>query len=252
MQGNFGFERPEDKDLEISLYDVIKYYREDIAKPISRLFYACGLKDQEKAAKTEFLNSIASSIKSIRAEGKRITGFMLVKGSYIIHFLESDSATIYEYLRKLQKDSKLPKTPYERINVLALNEEIAEDTFPDWEMDEVFQTGQVIPEGDRPDDQMLEKVWNVYSGFIKTGLKLKEKHRRDEKVSKQAWKELTSEISFGNDEISIMLSPKYMNIDDYLAIYESDLEIVLDDELAFPQPPRMSKILEYYDNGTFK
>jgi hypothetical protein len=249
-QGDDGQLEFEDKDLEVSLYDLIRYYREEVGQPLARLFYSASFKEMEKGPRQDFINSIASSVKSLRTDGKRVTGFLQIRGNYLIHILEAENQVLYDFLKNLHTETKAPKTPYERVNVLLLSEELAEECFPDWEYDDVFQSGAISTEFDKT-DAMLDKIWNVYSGLCKVGIKLRDKLKRDNKLSKQVWRELTSEVPISNEDLSIMLHPGYLGLDDYVRIYESDLDIVLDDELSYPQPPKLSKILEFFDSGTY-
>lgn len=46
----------------------------------------------------------------------------------------------------------------------------------------------------------------------------------------------------------MMVSPRFMNLDDYYKLYLEDLEIELDSELQYPQHPTLLDTLEYKDN----
>ena len=77
------------------LYQLIKQKREEELIPIARLLLAIQVSE-----KAEFEEDTRSWIRRTEEEYKtELTGFMLVKGVFIVHLLEGESEMLNEYLK---------------------------------------------------------------------------------------------------------------------------------------------------------
>jgi hypothetical protein len=73
--------------------------------------------------------------------------------------------------------------------------------------------------------------------------------QKERSATKQVWREHASNIALNYDDLAMFMSKRTLSIAEYMNTYIEDLDIVLDDELSFPQPPSKSKYLEYFDEG---
>ena len=57
------------------------------------------------------------------------------------------------------------------------------------------------------------------------------------------WSEIAGEAKLPNEDLFMLISKRFMNIQEYLNLYVEDLDLVLEDEISFPQPPPKSRYL---------
>lgn len=239
-----------DAEERVDLYTIVREMREveHGQTRVSRLFYAAQLNEFEKN-KVDLEAAFTNwSSKYLEDETVKITGFMLIRGSFCFHLLESDSKVLNEYLKYLHAETKQKNSVYLGIYVLAFNEENPYRQYDEWGSYNSLTTGVVITKPEKSDQEMQDRIWAIYKMFCQAGARLKEKEKNVKKKSENRWKEASDEIALSNEDISIMVASRFMNLDDYYKLYLEDLEIELDSELQYPQHPTLLDTLEYKDN----
>ena len=128
------------------------------------------------------------------------------------------------------------------MTVVSISEENSSRYFKNFESENVQQTGIVPTETDRNEQQVSERVWQIYESFLKAGLK---KQKMDSAVYKSS-----IEVNLNNEDIAMMIS-KCPTIEFYNNFYFEDMEIELDNEKIFPSLQWYSSYIEYGDLGDF-
>jgi len=232
------------------LYSIVRDMREieHGSTKVSRLFLAAQLNESDKN-KVDLENAFLTwSSQFVEDESTRITGFLLIRGSFFFHLLEADSKILNIYLKHLHDESKDKNSVYAAIYVLAFNEENPYRFYDEWGSYNALASAVVLSKPEKSDQEMQDRIYAIYNMFCQSGYNLREKEKNQKKKSENRWKEASDEIALSNDDVSTMINSRFMSIDDYYMLYLEDLEIELDNELQYPQHPTLLDTLEYKDN----
>lgn len=229
----------------MDLYQVIRQKREEQYTPIARLLLACTLVDSDKGQYKDIEEEIGDWIKKAQDHYNTVlTGFLLVKGSFLVHLLEGESDILNLFLRYLHEEFNQEKSRYLGINIITFNEENPERCFGVWVPENVFQTGPPIVDIDKTEQQMIDRTWQIYNFFCAAGAKTLGKNKDKGGVIK-----LAADVPLTNEDLYMMMQKRFLGINEYAEIYLGDLEIDIDSEHVFPYTPSILNYLEFYDLG---
>jgi len=243
----------------VDLYEIVRNKREgDPNKaPIARLFYIAKLKGNDEN-KSHIHEKVEVGIENMLSEifenynlrnpdnvNKHFTGFMKNVDACSLHFLEGDGGILNIFVHLLYEEFKSDKSFYDQINILAFNEENSQRCFESWGYHstpapkiDAFDAGN-----DKSDQQLNDKAWEIYDKFLQAGSKSRDKFSG--KSNKDLWRDISGDIKLSADDFATLLAEKYVSLEEYERIFLEDVDITLEDELVFPQPPSLIDILEY-------
>ena len=227
----------------MDLYKVIQQKREEQYNPVARVLIACTMVDSDKSQQKDIEEVIGEWIRTAQDHYNTIlTGFLLVKGSFLVHLLEGESDILNLFLRYLHEEFNKEKSIYSGINIITFNEENPERSYGAWLSENVFQTGPPIVDIDKTEQQMVERTWQIYSLFCTAGLKTLK--MKDKGVIK-----LGADVPLTNEDLYMLMQKRFIGINEYADIYLGDLEIDIDSEHVYPFTPSLLNYLEFFDLG---
>lgn len=227
----------------MDLYQVIRQKREETHNPVARVLIVCALFETDKTQQNDIEEVIGEWIKSASEHySTLLTGFLLVKGSFLVHLLEGESDILNLFLRYLHEEFNKVKSRYSGINVVTFNEENPERCYGNWLSESVFQTGPPIVDIDKTEQQMIERTWQIYNIFCNAGNKTLGK-------MKGSVVKLGADVPLTNEDLYMLMQKRFIGINEYAEIYLGDLEIDIDSEHVFPFSPSLLNYLEFYDLG---
>ena len=144
-----------------SLYEIVHKKREVDNKSISRLLYS-GMIDQNfKGGNTTVQQKIEQMMKDLEDNTKsKLTGYLTIKASYVIHFMEGETDCLNSFLKQLYiENSKSDKPIFNYLNVLGFNEETPQRYYNKMVVDLTNQLQGTVPsETDKSENQVSERV----------------------------------------------------------------------------------------------
>ena len=239
-----------DASERTDLYSVIKTAREgEKAKfLVARLLYVSYISDAYKNENVDIEGQLSKWIANISEEYQTlITGFLIVKGQFAVHFVEGESKILNLFLNYLHEEFKKDDSIYSTLNIIAFTEENPSRMFDAWGSDNLFLSNMTLSEVDKTEQQMQDRCWVIYSLFCQAGQKLNQKLKADKNAGKYIWRDASNEVVLSTEDLQIMANKRSTSIIEYSAMYLDDLDIELDGELEFPQKPSLIDILEYED-----
>ncbi len=229
----------------MDLYKVIRQKREEICNPVARVLIASCLieTNADKTQQNDIEEVISEWIKTAQDHyNTSLTGFLLVKGLFLVHLLEGESDILNLFLRYLHEDFNKEKSRYTGINIVTFNEENPERCYGSWLSENVFQTGPPIVDIDKTEQQMIDRTSQIYTLFCNAGSKTL-------KIKDKGGIKLGADVPLTNEDLYMLLQKRFIGINEYAEIYLGDLEIDIDSEHVFPFTPSLLNYLEFADLG---
>jgi len=225
-----------DEERRQNLYKVCKSLR-TTNPPISRLMYVAKLDTGDHShAKKNFEKLMKEWIGQY--EGKHITGLMLIIANFHWHLLEvDDSAVIFYMLEDLKRQKDEEDSIYANISVLAVTEENPSRIFPEW----AARTIPISSSGGAAEDEEsttpdFEESWRLYEKMLEVSKRVSSTMggSSNPNALTQALKSQAIDILPNPDELAHFTTPKFPTIDEYLEMYDGQMEVVLEGELVWP------------------
>lgn len=228
----------------MDLYQVIRQKREEQYTPIARVLVACTMFDTDKTQYKDIEEVIGEWIKTAQDHYNTVlTGFLLVKGSFLVHLLEGESDILNLFLRYLHEEFNQEKSRFLGINVITFNEENPERCYGAWVSENIFQTGPPIVDIDKTEQQIIERTWQIYNLFCTAGTKTLGKNKD------KGFIKLGADVPLTNEDLYMLMQKRFIGINEYAEIYLGDLEIDIDSDHVFPFTPSLLNYLEFFDLG---
>ena len=150
----------------------------------------------------------------------------------------------------LRDESDRLDNPYEKIKVLAVNEENLERMLPAWGSSKNNDTGLSLVDSDKPDEEQVRRVSEVYKAFLDAANEKKDDIRKDGFTSSLK-ADFVKRVAPSQDDLSIVICSKFPTVQEYCQIFFEEEELVLESEISFPQPPYLSEYLDFRDQPYF-
>jgi hypothetical protein len=222
-----------------SMYEVSKEIRESKTS-VSRLLYVARLNTEDRSHKTD-LNEETS--RWIRECGSQVTGLMIVTGNFMIHLLESDTPTLFAFVKAVEKQLKQEPPLFTSLTLPVFTEENPKRVFRFWTYTttQPDSTGEEDPEVFLPEDI----AWGLYSMLLEIGVKLSERYTGDSNnpsALTTAIKAITSSKKLlpKQEILGLLLSDKFPNLAEFFEIFITPIDIVFDNEQIWPCPPELT------------
>lgn len=167
-----------------------------------------------------------------------MTGLIILTGNFFIHFVESDSETLFALVNWVHELLRREISPFKKVNVISFTEENPQRLFNYWSHipTQPQSTGE-----EEPTEFVTEEVtWKLYEDMLQVGTRLS-KFFTDQKPTPSglaaALKSTSKELIPTQERLNLMLSCEFPSIEDFEEIYMSGIDIVFEDELVWPPPP---------------
>ena len=247
------------------LYEEVKGKRENPSKPIvSRLFYMARLElkdaadDKVEQFQRQYEKDIREIVDLIREDYRRegadsvnneITGFLRTSANCSLHFLESSSDVLNQFIDILYTHHFCQEKigyRYDQFHILAFNEDNPYRCYADWGLHSSPHQSMDPPDihQNETEEKLLKRAWEVYDKFAQAGIKSQDKLSTGS-AGREVWKEISSEVKLSPEDFGVLQVDEFVNIEDFVRIYRNEMEIKLEDEMIFPQPPSLIDILEH-------
>lgn len=92
---------------------------------------------------------------------------------------------------------------------------------------------------------MCKRVCEIYKSFLDASWAVKD--LLNEGFTTATKNEFMKKIILEREDPSILIYSFYPSVQEYVSLFFDEEELVLEDELAFPQPAYLSEYLEYRD-----
>jgi len=149
----------------------------------------------------------------VNAQGDSLTGYLMVKGLFVLHLLEGDSEVLNSFLSALYLKYSGKANCYAQVTVLLFNEENPSRMFDKWYNDTIVQAGPTITlDNEKLEKQVTDRVFEIYQNICQAGANYSKKLTRDQ--DKQG-KKFTTEISVSLDDMCIMFHSCLITLQDY-------------------------------------
>lgn len=176
---------------EEPVYDLYNNFVRErrLEKPITRLLYAAycleGRENEMINATTKWVNDfndikMSDINENMNGDGMFqdsadfndnngfYTGFMLSKKGFMLNLIEADPEDVEKYIVQLKEEAEREDSIYERVTVLAYNEENIDRILPAWGCYSISTSSEVFTENEKSNDEATEVAWKAYRQFLET------------------------------------------------------------------------------------
>ncbi|CAD8114083.1 unnamed protein product [Paramecium sonneborni] len=230
-------------EQRLSLYDIVREKREEKQVPISRMVYATYF-SESAIQKIDVEQVLTKQIKELSDTQGQISGFLLIRGLFSLHLVETQSNVMNLWMRNLYAEYRKEKNIYSMINIVTVNEDNPTRCFDRWYCENLFQTGPQLSDMDKTEAQCQERVWELYQQVCNAGIKHSARTQKDKQQNK-----IANDVPITLDDINMLLHKRFMSIEEYNELYLGDIKIELEQEKVYPQTLPLTRALEYKDLG---
>lgn len=209
----------------------------------SRLFHSILCTNSTSAQQLKSKLSVFLDISNSNQTSK-FGGLLIIKEHFIIHFLESDNQNINQYLDFLLLEKQSGEL-VQKVVILALNEEFPFRVFPFWGFDESSSLGATRFDVEKSENDTENSVWEVYEKFLLAGYSISDKLKAQGKFSGGLVKEAMNYVQLNQEETGLLANDHFPEIEEYLAIFKSQVDSKLDSQTVWPAEWYVSQLLEY-------
>lgn len=217
----------------VSLYTIAKTLRESKTS-FSRVCYVAKLSSDDRGARLR-----DDTERWARSQGDEVTGLMLVVSNLCIHLFEGSSQKCFEVLKWNRSLSSNGPAPFVSLNVIAFTEENPTRCFGYWASKQLNVQGGEEGFGDV---EIEEQSWDVYWKMCQIGPRISTVlgNRAPSGASlESALKSTAMDLVPLPEVLSVLSSPNFTSLDDFIDMYSKPPEITLDNEPVWPPPPEV-------------
>jgi len=201
---------------------------------VQRILYVAKINDAD--GKGEIEKELTSYFKSL-ADGKEITGLLVILGGYCIHFLEADHEYIFTVMKLLKDEELAPASLYKKVNVIAYTEENPTRAFKLWFCKTLFIQGGAK---DTKQRTTFDRASSIYNNMCTIGSAINAVMSKGSNAMSTTLKSQASELLPAGEELNLLLADKYMSIHEFLDFHLGMPDIVLERDLVWPVEPRLT------------
>ncbi|OMJ76288.1 hypothetical protein SteCoe_24384 [Stentor coeruleus] len=216
-----------------SMYEVSKEIRESKTS-VSRLMYIGKINKDDPQHKFD-INEDINRFKT--KNGVEFTGLLISTGSYIIHLVEGSTETLFALVKWNEKLMKQDPAPFTALTFPVFTEENPVSLFKYWTsaLTNPQSSGEDDPENFLPE----EISWGLYSNMLEIGTKHGQLSTMEitDKIKQSS---NSKRLLFKQEVLSLLLTDKFPNLQDFIEIYIAPIDIVFENELVWPCPPELN------------
>jgi hypothetical protein len=167
---------------------------------------------------------------------KNVKSYIYVKGVFYIQLLESISiSSINAYLISFQENLNKRPTLVNIIRIVHQSYENLQPFFKGVDCDNIPQSGPILTDTEKTEEQIQDRSFEIYDLFIEGAKK------RSENPSHK----IGNMILLSNDDMSILISSKFMSLPEYIQLYTGEMNVDREQEFSYPLPPSFFHAMEY-------
>ena len=231
-------EQTDEEPHRSSMYEVSKEIRES-KQSVSRLMYVAKI-NTERSPKIDVAEEFS---KWMKESGSFVTGILITTGNFIVHLLEAETEVLISIVKWKERLMMQDPPPFNGLSIPVFTEENPRRVFRFWcsAITPPDSTGE-----EEPEDITIDEVsWGLYSMVMEIGTKLVERYSGDgdnTSVISNTIKSITSSKKLlpKQETLSLLLKKDFPSLYDFIEIYLTPIDIVLENEIIWPCPPELT------------